>query len=122
MENKPCIICLEDTDVFTINDFIVQQPILKSCECLYNIHAVCIIEWIRNNPVCPYCKQQLYLEHNLDVFIDIMSTNDNITNDNIIEYQNTQLLYVEKTYCVRNVLICFFVIMVTLFLGNILYY
>jgi hypothetical protein len=128
MENKPCIICLEDTDVFTINDFIIQQPILKSCKCLYNIHANCIIEWIRNNPACPYCKEQLYLLNSPDI-VPINCTHDieiiSIPNDNRVENENTPLIYVtddKQKYCIRNALICSCILLIMLFVGNISYY
>ena len=131
MENKQCIICLEHTDVYTIHDFILKQPIIKSCECIYSIHETCITEWIRNNPTCPYCKEQLYLEHNLNS-TDINGTSEgqsiSIINDNMIihiENENTPLIYVTEiktNYCIRNVLIWICIIILMLFLGNVLLY
>jgi hypothetical protein len=134
MENMQCIICLDHLDVYTIHDFILKQPILKSCECVYSIHESCIIEWIRNNPTCPYCKEQLYLEHNLHStdIIPINGTSEgqsiSIINDNMIihiENENTPLIYVTEikhNYCIRIVLISVCIIMFILLIGNIIIY
>lgn len=125
MENIQCIICLESLEVYTINDFILKQPILKSCECVYSIHESCITEWIRNNPTCPYCKEQLYLEHNLHS-TDINGTSEGQSISIIhIENENTPLIYVTEiktNYCIRNVLISICIIIIILLIGNIVIY
>ncbi len=125
MENMQCIICLDHLDVYTIHDFILKQPILKSCECVYSIHESCIIEWIRNNPTCPYCKEQLYLEHNL-YSTDINGTSEGQSISIIhIENENTPLIYVTEiktNYCIRNVLISICIIIIMLIIGNIFIY
>ena len=125
MENIQCIICLESLDVYTIHDFILKQPILKSCECVYNIHESCITEWIRNNPTCPYCKEQLYLEHNLNS-TDINGTSEGQSISIIhIENENTPLIYVTEIknhYCIRIVLISICIIIIIFIIGNIFIY
>ena len=128
MENMQCIICLDHLDVYTIHDFILKQPILKSCECVYNIHEYCITEWIRNNPTCPYCKEQLYLEHNLNStnIIPINCTSEGQSISIIhIENENTPLIYVTEiktNYCIRIILIWICIIIVILIIGNIFIY
>lgn len=112
MEDKQCIICLEDANVYTITDFLLQQPLLKACECVYNIHEECIKKWIKDNPTCPYCKNQLYLEHQQSISI----IDDTLTKDHIV-YTTT----VEKNTCIRKFLLCICIIMLGLILSNIFF-
>jgi len=129
MDTKQCIICFEHIDVNSIQEILLKQPMLKSCECLYNIHESCVVKWIRYNPTCPYCKEQLYLEHNLNpntIGEESISINT-LTKDDIVihlEHGNTPVIYVtsvEKNICIRKFLMCICLIMLFLFLSNILF-
>jgi hypothetical protein len=129
MDAKQCIICFENVDVISIQEILLKQPLLKSCECVYNIHESCVVKWIRYNPTCPYCKEQLYLEHNLNpkaIGEESIRINT-LTKDDIVihlEHGNTPVIYVtnvEKNTCIRKFLMCICLIMLFLFISNILF-
>ena len=129
MDTKQCIICFENVDVSSIAEVLLKQPMLKSCECVYNIHETCILKWIRSNPTCPYCKEQLYLEHNLNqntIGEESIRINT-LTKDDIVihlEHGNTPVIYVtnvEKNTCIRKFLMSVCMIMLLIFLSNILF-
>jgi hypothetical protein len=122
MNTNQCIICFEDVDVHPISEILLKQPIFKPCECVYNIHEACIVTWVRNKPTCLYCKEQLYLEHNI-VAQQSISINS-LTKDDYIEHGDTTIIYttnVEKNMCIRQILMCICIIMLILFIGNVLF-
>jgi hypothetical protein len=114
MDTKECIICFENENVYTIDEISLKQPLLKKCECVFNTHENCIAIWIRNNPSCPYCKQQLYLEH---IIKDECVIN--------VEPEDTQVIYVTaenirgNLFCIRMFLTSIFVITLFAVLINI---
>ena len=130
MDTKQCIICFENVDVNSITEILLKQPMLKSCECVYNIHESCVVKWIRYNPTCPYCKEQLFLEHNLNPTANSISEEsisiNTLTKDDIVihlEHGNTPVVYVtnlERHICLRKFLICICIIMFLL-VNNILF-
>lgn len=61
-----CIICLSD-DVIENDEELAHQiinisnvsGILKTCDCDYNCHANCILKWIKTNPHCLLCNNNI---------------------------------------------------------------
>lgn len=127
MDTKQCIICFENADVISIEKILLKQPMIKSCECVYNIHESCVVKWIRHNPTCPYCKEQLYLEHNLNTADEESISINTLTKDDSIihlESGNSPIIYVtkvEKHIFLRKCLVCIFIIMLLILFSNILF-
>uniref|UniRef100_A0A6C0IJS2 RING-type domain-containing protein n=1 Tax=viral metagenome TaxID=1070528 RepID=A0A6C0IJS2_9ZZZZ len=149
--NNQCIICLESdsSKIYTIQEFLNIQPLLKSCECSYCIHENCIIKWITTNPTCPYCKQLLYLEHNINQTINpsgntinpsgntinpssntINPSGNTINPSDIIFNERTPIIYIQehdgyygkdKHICIRNFLTFICVIMIIIIINNIFF-
>ena len=133
--NKQCIICFENSNdndndndndiIYTIKEFTIIHPLLKSCECLYCIHEKCIITWIKSNPVCPYCKQKLYLEHNLETYIDMdqdqdeKHVNQNQNDNNIIIFDPTIDSERKNRICIRHLLLFCCGILMIIIINNI---
>ena len=53
MENKQCLICLDD---YAINENVCYLP------CFHLFHSICIKSWIKKSNKCPLCKNIIKLE------------------------------------------------------------
>ena len=50
-----CILCMEN---YQFADEITRLP----CNCRHFFHSKCIEAWINDNPICPYCNQEINVE------------------------------------------------------------
>ena len=81
-----CIICMdncnEEPDIYPINSL---EGLVKICGCKYNVHKMCILDWIKNKPVCVICDKPIfYVDNNIPNEIV-----DDIENNVEIIYQET---------------------------------
>jgi len=65
-----------DSDIYPINNL---EGLEKSCACKYNIHKLCILEWIKKKPICVMCNHPIY-------YID------NNTHDELLDITNNEEL------------------------------
>lgn len=53
--DKPCMI-IGSGGNNTVTDFSLYSTIWTSTTCGHAYHCVCIMDWLRRRPVCPYCN------------------------------------------------------------------
>tara|TARA_B110000858_G_scaffold173651_1_gene205635 strand:- start:18 stop:326 length:309 start_codon:yes stop_codon:yes gene_type:complete len=74
--------CNEEPDIYPINSL---EGLVKICGCKYNVHKMCILDWIKNKPVCVMCDKPIfYVDNNIPNEIV-----DDIENNVEIIYQET---------------------------------
>ena len=47
-ENEECCICLCEYEV--------EDKVIQFNKCPHFMHEDCLLEWLKANPICPYCK------------------------------------------------------------------
>ena len=63
--NNECLICLEDSltnSTKQVESILAIPYINKSCKCHYFVHSTCLFEWLNTKPVCPFCKNSVFIE------------------------------------------------------------
>ena len=64
---EECIICLEGNinynKVVNIKK-LNKQIFFTNCQCNYNIHTSCIINWLETKSVCPICHTNILIPYN----------------------------------------------------------
>ena len=67
------------------------------CKCSYTIHEYCIQKWLEENPVCPYCKEQVKVEQPI-TNEPIANANEPIINEPIVRRNHIKYI----TYSVNT--------------------
>ncbi len=88
-----CIICLEPNATNIRN--IINYKMM--CECSYTIHEYCIQKWLEENPVCPYCKEEVKIEQPI-INEPIVNANGPIINEPIVRHNHVKYI----TYSVNT--------------------
>jgi hypothetical protein len=61
-ENKLCIICQENIDVFSLEkdkNISIDKLITRKLKCNHIFHIQCIDKWLSYNKKCPLCKNDM---------------------------------------------------------------
>ena len=74
-KTQECVICLDSKNSYDEKALVPyieelnHELFIKECHCIYNVHPLCIMNWIETNPTCPMCRKEItipYAETNLD--------------------------------------------------------
>lgn len=51
-EPVPCVVCVSHME---------SEDLVRVLPCMHKFHATCIDNWLRQNPTCPLCRQDVSL-------------------------------------------------------------
>ena len=98
-----CNICFEN--------FLEEEQVLLTC-CEKNMCPKCFKEIIKQNPICPFCRQDIIFDESKEKLIIEIELENNIENNIEIQSNNEQLNPMEnicvKMFCIGFLILILF--------------